>query len=585
MTTGFPVRIRLELYKQGIDWQSILVLALSLGVVVGVGLAIRELNNDRRLKKELAEQMREARDLAESANKTKSEFVANISHELRTPLTAILGYADLSLRSDTPQRQVQENLQNIVLNGQNLLMLINDLLDHSKLEAGYLDIRKERFDLRAMLTEIFRATEPQARAKELGFRLSTSTWLPRHIHSDPLRFRQIVLNILSNAFKFTDHGQVELHIQLEPSMGEPECLALRVIDSGIGIAPHHQQKIFQTFSQADASISRQFGGTGLGLALARNLAHLLGGQLDLEKSVLEEGSCFLLKLPLSQEERDQCQIPEQRFSISELTLENLNVTPPSPLPRLDGKRILLVEDSADLQQLLQEYLRRAGAKVELVGDGESAVQLFLAFERFDAVLMDIQLPGADGYTTTEAIRRLGLVDIPILALTAHAGEQERERSIHAGCNAYLAKPFAPEKLIETLKSCFPLGDPIPPAIDAPIPQPQTPEDKDVWDDPKLREVRSNFILGLGHRLEEMQKAHTLSQRERLARLAHTLKGTAAHFGIPLLSQAAQDLEHEIQQSSGEFAAPSEALLRIKTLTDHLAQGLAWAPEVSSKEED
>ena len=568
---GFPVRVRLELYKQGIDWQSLLLMALSIGVVVGVGLAIRELNNDRQLKLDLAEQMRAAKELAESANQTKSQFVANVSHELRTPLTAILGYADLCLRQSKLEAPLEKNLQNIVRNGQNLLMLINDLLDHSKLEAGFLDIRPETFFLRDLLTDILDACEPTARNKHLQLSLRTENELPLKLTTDPLRLRQVLQNMLNNALKFTDRGQVELIIRTRLE-SQQACLEFRVVDTGIGIDAGHHQKIFQIFSQADPSISRQFGGTGLGLALARRLAHLLGGELVLERSVPQEGSTFLLTLPISHHELDQLNVTQTRFGIQGQT-----PTPPTDknldtLRRLEGRRILLVEDSADLQNLLSEYIRVSGARLEIAGDGESALQFFWDAERFDAVLMDIQLPGADGYSTADAIRRMGYKDIPIIALTAHAGESEREKCLKAGCTAFLAKPFTAERLLSTLEAEL-----------SPQPKGKDSESKAAPDtlvnfeqtlNPTLKDIQNQFISRLPQRYLELSQAWERQDWASVRRLAHTLKGTAATFGYHELSDAAKELELIIGLTSAQSTNLPPQLLHIKNLTDSAIQGLA-----------
>ncbi|MCX6128204.1 MAG: ATP-binding protein [Proteobacteria bacterium] len=297
ISPNLDLRIRLQRYQQIWDWESVLLMALSLGVVMGVAMAVKDLNTDRRQKRELAVQMRFAKDLAEAANRTKTEFVANVSHELRTPLTAIIGNSDLMLRELPYPSCLEHRLQTIAKNSQHLLLLINDLLDHSKIEAGFLDINKKPISILDFMREILIVCQPLAEAKQLKLKIGTMGPIPSIITSDRLRLKQILTNLIGNAIKFTERGSITIRFHSFQDQKDGKIqLECRVDDTGIGIDPLQQDKIFEAFAQANPKITARFGGTGLGLAISRQLAQRLGGDVILLKSELKKGSSFACRL-------------------------------------------------------------------------------------------------------------------------------------------------------------------------------------------------------------------------------------------------------------------------------------------------
>jgi signal transduction histidine kinase/ActR/RegA family two-component response regulator len=369
---------------------------------------------------------------AEAAARTKSEFLANMSHEIRTPLTAMMGYADLLLDSSPSAGDSERShLRTIRSNGEHLLAIINDILDISKAEAGCMQIEQIRFSLEELLLDVVALVRAQANAKGLQLRVSSSTDIPAQIESDPTRLRQILVNLIGNALKFTEQGSVEVEVSYEAATSQ---LAIRVRDTGIGIAPEQLPQLFQPFSQADSSTTRRFGGTGLGLVISQRLAQMLGGHINVE-SELGKGSCFTLHLRVrGSDERLERALPQ--FG-------------DTPLPSLAGVRILLAEDGRDNQRLISLILQRAGAQTEIANDGLEAVQQALSPRPYDVILMDMQMPVLDGYEATRRIRNTGC-QTPIIAVTAHALEEDRQRCIEAGCDDFATKPIRRSLLLETI---------------------------------------------------------------------------------------------------------------------------------------
>ncbi len=369
---------------------------------------------------------------AEAAARTKSEFLAHMSHEIRTPLTAMMGYADLLLDSSPGAGDSERShLRTIRSNGEHLLAIINDILDISKAEAGCMQIEQIRFSLEELLLDVVALVRAQALAKGLQLQVSSRTGIPAQIESDPTRLLQILVNLIGNALKFTEQGSVEVEVAYEAATSQ---LAIRVHDTGIGIAPEQLPQLFQPFSQADSSTTRRFGGTGLGLVISQRLAQMLGGHIEVE-SELGQGSCFTLHL---------------RVRGSDEQLERvLPHSGDAPLPSLAGVRILLAEDGRDNQRLISLILQRAGAHTEIANDGQEAVHQALSPRPYDVILMDMQMPVLDGYEATRRIRNAGC-QTPIIAVTAHALEEDRQRCIEAGCDDFVTKPIRRSLLLETI---------------------------------------------------------------------------------------------------------------------------------------
>jgi len=378
--------------------------------------------------------LQEARQHAERAGRAKSTFLANISHELRTPLTAILGFADLLVaraRDSDALRGSAEALLTIRRSGQQLLETINDLLDLAKIESGSLRIESIVFDPGQLVVDMLEPLRQRAQAKGLDFSAQLDTPLPRNISGDPTRLAQVLVNLCGNAIKFTERGAVRVAVGVESDAGQ-DWLRISVTDTGCGISPEHLPRLFTPFHQVDDSATRQHGGSGLGLALCRRLVHLLGGEIGVS-STPGAGSCFALRLPLraapGSAERSELPAPGRETSRSRRSLD---------------VRLLLAEDGPDNQRLITRVLRDAGARVDVVDNGQLAVEHVLgALARGsppDLVLMDMEMPVLDGLQATAALRHSGF-DGPILALTAHSLADERARCLAAGCDDIATKPI------------------------------------------------------------------------------------------------------------------------------------------------
>jgi len=387
---------------------------------------------------------------AEAATRAKSEFLANMSHEIRTPMTAILGYTELLLE-DLQQKVLPDQLEALRIirrNGNHLLELINDILDLAKIEAGRLEVDRKPVVLRELLQDVMALMQVRAEAKNLPLILDLQPKLPVRITTDALRLRQILINLLGNAIKFTAAGEVRLRVQLIEASAGSHLLRIDVIDTGIGITPEQMARLFQPFSQGDSSTTRKYGGTGLGLAISRRLAQLLGGNVTAE-SIPGKGSTFTVTIdPTPMEFRDEQEAaPAERGPHDSASPEPMNS--PSEI----NARILLAEDAPDNQRLIGFLLRQAGATVTVVGNGREAVDAALAAwqggEAYDVILMDMQMPEMDGYQATQILRSQDYPGL-IVALTANAMAEDEVRCLEAGCDAYLSKPIRREQLLAKL---------------------------------------------------------------------------------------------------------------------------------------
>jgi len=387
---------------------------------------------------------------AKQANNAKSAFLANMSHELRTPLTAILGYSEWLLDGGIPcdaPGDAHAIIHTILRNGRHLLQLINDILDLSKIEAGRLSVERIDFSPSEMLADIESLMHERACAKGVDLSIRFLTPIPDRVESDPTRLRQILINLVGNAIKFTMEGEVRIDVALADDT-EPQ-LVFHVVDTGIGMSSEQLSKIFNPFVQADDSTTRRFGGTGLGLAVSKRLAALLGGEIAV-KSEFGKGSVFTVRIATGRFDRTKLVYAPQGTSVARPPVVRTEATEP-----LLGTRILLAEDGLDNQRLLSLVLRKAGAEVHVVADGRQAVDQALAMDRdsmpFDAILMDMQMPVLDGYGATRELRDADY-DYPIIALTANAMGGDRERCIQAGCDDYVTKPIDRPRFLETVRN-------------------------------------------------------------------------------------------------------------------------------------
>ncbi|EGF93696.1 sensory box protein [Asticcacaulis biprosthecium C19] len=377
-----------------------------------------------------AENIREltqARRKAEEASLAKTEFLANMSHEIRTPMNAIIGIGTLLAMSQPLTARQQEFVKTLNVSAKGLLELINDLLDVAKIEAHTVELEEVPFSLEQILLEVASMMTVRSREKGLTFTTAIDSIRGRTFAGDPMRLRQIVLNLCSNAVKFTQTGGVEIRV----ACGAEDSVAISVRDTGIGIAPENLSTIFDKFVQADNSISRKYGGTGLGLAITRNLAELMGGAIAID-SQPGHGSTFTVTLPLRLTDAPQAADPIA-----------------APPPQSGAARILLVEDHEPNVLVATTFLEAFGYQIEVAGHGEMAVNALKAAP-FDLVLMDVQMPGMNGFEATRLIREheqnTGQPPVVIIGMTAHALAGDRDRCLAAGMDDYIAKPFDPEAL-------------------------------------------------------------------------------------------------------------------------------------------
>ena len=427
------------------------------GRVAGVSSITRDITNEKKTEQELKnyfaamdsanEALEDLSEAAKTANQAKSEFLANMSHEIRTPMTAILGYSDVLLGN----LEVEENVSAATIikrNGEYLLELINDILDLSKIEAGKLDIEHVACSPADVVGSVASLMRMRAELKGLPLQIEYVGGIPQTIVCDPTRLRQILINLVGNAIKFTETGSVRLVTRLVQGTARPPCLEFNVIDTGIGMTPEQASKLFQPFTQADSSTTRKFGGTGLGLTISKRLAEVLGGDITISSSP-GKGSTFSVTVETGPLEG----VPMLQ-NVVEAAAEKSPQAKASAAPALKlNCRILLAEDGFDNQRLITFVLKKSGAEVTLAENGliahDKALAALEAGEPFDVILMDMQMPVMDGYTATQKLRDADYTR-PIVALTANAMAGDDEKCLQAGCDGYATKPIDREKLFTTI---------------------------------------------------------------------------------------------------------------------------------------
>jgi PAS domain S-box-containing protein len=498
------------------------------------------------------EALQRAHTLAEAGNRAKSEFLANMSHEIRTPMAAILGYVDLLVDPELAPAQLREYTTTVQRNARHLLELLNQVLDLSKIEAGQIQMECIACSPAAISRELVSFMRPRAEEKQVALSLHFDGSLPAEIQSDPTRLRQILINLIGNAIKFTEHGSVELTVALDQTR-QPAQLKLQVRDTGIGIEPSKIAALFQPFSQADSSTTRRFGGTGLGLSIANHLARLLGGEIEVS-STLDVGSVFTARIATGS--LDGIPMIDCSSEVGDHPYRSSSFAPSEPLTAaLAGLRVLLVEDGVDNQRLISLHLTRAGAIVEVLANGRLAVDRLISASSpvVDAVLMDMQMPVLDGYAATTQLRSLGYTGA-VIALTAHAMPGDRQKCLEAGCDDYAAKPIDIKTLIASILAHAPRRN-----VSAPARAQASRESNRAaiistyHDDPEMADLIDQFAGSLPDRIAELDRALTGRDFAMLGRLAHQLKGAGGGYGFAQITSAAQQVENDIAAGADEAA--------------------------------
>ena len=525
---------------------------------------------------------------ATEASRTRGEFLANTSHGIRTPMNAIIGFSEMLAEENLTEQQ-KKQVGIIRDSSRHLLQLINDILDYSKIEAGKLDVEIADCAVGNILTAVESLMCPAAMEKKLQFEIIRSGPLPEFIRTDSARLKQCLINLVSNAIKFTDKGHVYVRV-LQENRSDKPFIRFDVEDTGTGISSEQQCHIFEPFSQVDSGAARRPGGTGLGLAITQHLAELLGGSVTVS-STTGKGSVFSLIIPTGMPsagvvEKDASGVSvdtEQKKSQLPMELDNL---------KLHG-RVLIAEDSPTNQILVELLLKKLGLETVIVENGQQAVQKAMA-EKFDIILMDIQMPVMNGYEATRQLRKEGVV-MPIIALTACAMKGDDEKCFAAGCNDYLSKPIDRKKLVETLSKYLSAEDTSRPGglasteekSDKTVKQQEVSESfssseieidwqlliERIGSEDLIDEIMPIFIKDNTERMKMLSQAMEKSDQKEIKFYAHSLKGATATVGAAKISELAKQLEIAARDGDNSRYKPlfEEINVRFARLIDFLSK--------------
>jgi PAS domain S-box-containing protein len=489
----------------------------------GVFAAARDVTERKRVEAELQQAM------AETASRAKSDFLASMSHEIRTPMNAIIGIADLLAKTPLSPEQ-NKYVQIFRRAGDNLLNLINDILDLSKVEASQLELERTGFSLNDLLEKVREMVAVRAHEKGLALVCEIAPKVPTDLVGDPTRLRQVLLNLLGNAIKFTESGEVALRVTPDADSSVPGALRFTISDTGIGIPGEKLGAVFERFTQADSSTTRRYGGSGLGLTISKRLVELMGGRIWVESGV-GKGSVFSFAVPL-----------EIWAGATWRAAVPVGTGPEPPLPAL---HILLVEDSPDNRTITVAYLQDTPYRVEIAENGAVAYEKFTA-GHYDLVLMDRQMPVMDGLTATRAIREWEQANhrppTPIIALTASALKGDQEKCVAAGCTAYLAKPIKQEVLLQAIKEH---------SLVAPASSKEESVRKDtilVHANPKFADLIPGFLQNRRQDVIAMLDALDRGDFETVESLGHGMKGAGGNYGFQAITDIGAALEQAAESA-------------------------------------
>ncbi|MFK8114693.1 MAG: response regulator [Rubripirellula sp.] len=521
-----------------------LILSVSTTPIMGRGVMV--VLEDITILEENKIALAKARDEAEQASQSKSAFLANMSHEIRTPMNAILGFTEVLRRNiERDEDKRQKHLNTIHSSGTHLLNLINDILDLSKIEADRLEVESIPCALHRVVADVVTVMRVRADEKSITLDYQFQSEIPESIDSDPARVRQILTNLIGNAIKFTEEGGVRIVVRFDQLNGK-SVMVMDVVDTGIGMSNEAAAKIFDPFSQADASVTRRFGGTGLGLSISKRFAEALGGGISVA-SEEGRGSVFTVTIDAEATEGSAMIVPDMDdLESAHAEEEHLEI-------RLPGMRVLLVDDGEENRDLMSVILEEAETDFETAENGLEAVNL-ATDQEWDVILMDMQMPVMDGYTATRKLREQGY-DKPIIALTAHAMQHAEQECLDAGCSGFLTKPVDFDRLIAILAEIAGIEvttDTEKRTISVAEASTKLDSSTESGGGPihstlpmhkeRFREIVSQFVLNLDERFDAIESLIQQGDAEQLSELGHSLKGASGNCGFALLAEAAAKLE-------------------------------------------